>query len=176
MKKLLNSLVLLLFLMLLSFSCHAGSDGLSGKVIRVSDGDTVWVRLDDGNRVKVRVWGIDTPEKFSSKKLTRQAEQCNVDPEEIVTLGKKASEKAREVLDGKEVTLVGKGRGYYGRYLGKILINGVEDFGWTMVREGYACVYWRTAPDSYVKAQKEAEKEKKGLWSINYELMKCLCY
>ena len=176
MKKFLNSFVLFLFLTLLSFSCCAGSDRLSGKVIRVSDGDTVWVRLDNGNKVKVRVWGIDTPEKFSSKKLTRQARTCHVDPEEIVVLGKKASEKAREVLRGKNVVLIGKGRGYYGRFLGKIMVNGVEDYGWMMVREGYACVYWKTAPGDYVKAQKETERERRGLWGVNYHLMKCLCY
>ena len=42
----------------ISASCHAWS----GKVVHVADGDTITVQRD-GKRVKVRLYGIDTPEK-----------------------------------------------------------------------------------------------------------------
>ncbi len=38
---------------------HAG-EYLKGRVVKVSDGDTVWVMLENGNRVKIRVWGLLT--------------------------------------------------------------------------------------------------------------------
>ena len=45
-------------LLLVSSLCHAWS----GKVVHVADGDTITV-LKDGKRIKVRLYGIDTPEK-----------------------------------------------------------------------------------------------------------------
>lgn len=36
---------------------------LSGSVERVVDGDTLWVDLDDGGSEKIRLIGIDTPER-----------------------------------------------------------------------------------------------------------------
>ncbi len=89
-------------LLALIWLCLAGwgfAAGLKGKVVKVSDGDTIWVRLDNGNRVKVRVWGIDTPEKFRSKKLFREARRCGVEPAAIVHLGKLAPRQAEELLD-----------------------------------------------------------------------------
>jgi len=44
---------------------HAGPDAsgrLSGRVVRAVDGDTLEVRLDDGEIETVRVIGVDTPE------------------------------------------------------------------------------------------------------------------
>jgi len=51
---------------------------LKGKVTKISDGDTFWVRLENGKRVKIRVWGIDTSEKFESKKFFREVRRCGV--------------------------------------------------------------------------------------------------
>jgi len=44
-----------------------------------------------------------------------------------------------------------------------------------MISDGYACVYRKNTLKSYIQAQSLAEKNRKGLWKINYRLMKCLC-
>ncbi|HIC08742.1 MAG TPA: thermonuclease family protein [Aquificales bacterium] len=162
------------FLLLLSFSL---SFGFPAKVIRISDGDTIVVEnLKTHERVKVRIWGIDTPEKFFSSKLYREAKKCGVEPETIHYLGKLASKHAHEYLyPGEIVEIIPKGYGHYGRLLGKVIVDG-EDYGLLMIEDGYSCVYWKFAPKSYIEAMKEAEQEKKGLWELKPNVMHCLCY
>lgn len=174
MHRKLFSTLLLLFCIAFSVSGYAG-EYLRGKVVKVSDGDTVWVKLENGNRVKIRIWGIDTPEKFRSKKLHRESERCMVPETGIVRLGKLASRKAGELLNRKRVLIEAHGRGYYGRLLGRVLIEGETDFGLEMIRLGYACAYDRSAPEEYVRAEKRAKKERRGLWRKAYSLMDCLC-
>ena len=177
MKKVLNFAQFFLisfFLLFISYS-NVFSAELQGKIIKVSDGDTIWVRLENGNRVKVRIWGIDTPEKFPSRKLYKSARYCHVTPEEEVHLGKLASEKAKQILDHLKVKLITHGRGYYGRLLAEIILPDGTNYGILMIKEGFACVYWKNHNPVYLRALKKAKKERRGLWSIDYNLMKCLC-
>ena len=51
----------LLFLLLISSACLA--DTLEGKVVRVVDGDTLVVLDSDNTQHRVRLAGIDTPER-----------------------------------------------------------------------------------------------------------------
>ena len=59
MKRLVFTLVLILTLSLPSWSQHTT---WNGKVVGVSDGDTITV-LHDGIAEKIRLYGIDCPEK-----------------------------------------------------------------------------------------------------------------
>jgi len=148
------------------------------KIIRISDGDTILVEnLETYERIKVRIWGIDTPEKFKSHKLYREAQRCGVDPETIIYLGKEASKHAHLYLyPGEKVEVIPKGKGYYGRLLGKVILPNGEDYGLLMIEDGYSCVYWKTAPEEYFHSMKKAEKEKVGLWRIKPKVMHCICY
>jgi len=147
------------------------------KVIRISDGDTIWVKnLETHEKVKVRIWGIDTPEKFYSSKLYREARECEVKPETIHYLGLLASKHAHKYFHpGKVVEVIPKGHGYYGRLIGKVIVNG-KDFGLLMIKDGYSCVYWKSSPKEYIEAMKDAAQEEKGLWEIKPKVMHCLCY
>jgi endonuclease YncB( thermonuclease family) len=51
----------LLALLLVTTIAHA-QDSFTGKVVSVTDGDTIQV-MHNGKGQKVRLWGIDTPEK-----------------------------------------------------------------------------------------------------------------
>ena len=148
------------------------------KVIRISDGDTIWVEnLKTHERIKIRILGIDTPEKFFTEKLFREARWCGVSPERMHYLGKLASKHAHFYLkDGERVKVIPKGYGYYGRLLGKVELPNGKDYGLLMLKDGYACVYWKSASEKYIEAMKEAEKEHKGLWGSYPFLMRCLCY
>lgn len=123
------------------------------RVIKVIDGDTI--EIEGGQRV--RYIGIDTPETVHPSKPV----EC---------YGKEASDKNKELVEGKMVTLekdVSK-TDKYGRllryvWLGDMMVNEY------LVREGYA--QSSTYPpdvkyqDRFVEAQRRAREEEKGLWS-----------
>jgi len=46
-------------------------------VLKISNGDTIWV-LMSGHKVKLRLLGIDMPEKFDFKKLDKDVRECGV--------------------------------------------------------------------------------------------------
>ncbi|MEK7580672.1 MAG: thermonuclease family protein [Patescibacteria group bacterium] len=123
------------------------------KVIRVVDGDTI--EIEGGQRV--RYIGIDTPETVHPQKVV----QC---------FGKEASEKNKELVEGKSVTLTKdvSETDKYGRllryvYIGDIMVN---DF---LVRQGYA--YSSSYPpdvahqEEFKEAELEARQGDRGLWS-----------
>lgn len=163
---------------LVLFSCSRQFSIEKAKVIRISDGDTIVVEnLSTHQREKVRIWGIDTPEKFTSKKLYREVKRCHATPERMRYLGILASKHAHRYLyEGEVVKVENLGKGYYGRVIGKVYLPNGKDYGYLMVKDGYACVYWKSTSPKYKKAMEEAKKERKGLWSVDYRLMECLCY
>jgi len=122
------------------------------KVTRVIDGDTI--EIEGGERV--RYIGIDTPE--------------TVDPRTTVQCyGKEASNKNKELVEGKEVRLEKdvSETDKYDRllryiWIGDTLINEV------LVKEGFA--YSSSYPpdvkyqDRFIAAQKEARNNNRGLW------------
>jgi micrococcal nuclease len=122
-----------------------------GDVIRVIDGDTIEVRLTDGQVRRVRYIGIDTPER--SEDLYTEATRAN-----------------SRLVDGEEVGLVKdvSETDRYGRllryvYAGDTFVNA------ELVREGYAAA--ATYPpdvayaDYFVKLAAEARDKGVGLWS-----------
>ena len=152
-------------------------DKISYQVNNVLDGDTIVLHplSKPFSNFKVRIWGIDTPEKFDTYKLHEQAQKCGVSIEEVRKLGKLASQHAKMYLSpGLIVSVEPVEQDMFGRLVAKIYING-EDYGLKMVKEGYACVYWDSTNDKYVKAMKEAKQYEKGLWFIAPKLMECLC-
>lgn len=128
-------------------------------VTKVIDGDTIEV-LIDGQKQKVRVIGINTPE--------------TVDPRRPVEcFGKEASDNAKSLLLNQTVKLESDptqaDKDKYGRLLRYMFLPDGTDFGLTMIKEGYAYEYTYDIPYKYQKeykaAQKEAESGQKGLWS-----------
>lgn len=122
------------------------------KVIKVVDGDTIEI---EGGK-KVRYIGIDTPETVDPRKPV----QC---------FGKEASNKNKELIEGKEVKLEKdvSETDKYGRllryvYLGDTLINEL------LVKEGYA--HASSYPpdikyqDRFTRAEREARENNRGLW------------
>ena len=121
-------------------------------VTKVIDGDTI--EIEGGQ--KVRYIGIDTPET----KHPTKGVQC---------FGKKASEKNKELVEGKGVILEKdiSETDRYGRLLRFVYIDGVfvNDY---LVREGYA--HASTYPpdvkfaQQFRQAEQQARTSNKGLW------------
>lgn len=130
----------------------AFSDVLHGRVVGVSDGDTITVL--DGNRRehRIRLTGIDAPEK-------KQAH------------GQQSKQSLSRMVYGKQVAVDWEKRDRYGRILGRV--NGASgDVNLAQIRAGMAWHYKRYAKDqqqserdAYDVAEKSARNAGKGLWS-----------
>lgn len=129
------------------------------KVVKVVDGDTLDVDID-GKTERLRLIGIDTPETVDPRKPV----QC---------FGKEASNRAKELLNGKSVSLEADEsqgeRDKYGRLLRYVFLADGTNFNLYMISEGYAHEYTYDTAYKYQKEFKQAEREarnaQKGLWS-----------
>ena len=136
-------------------------------VKRVIDGDTFELE----NKERVRVLGIDSPEKFESGKLDKDAERTNSDKKTIQKLGRLASEHAKDLIEGKRVNLVAEpnydDKDVYGRLLRYVYLEDGTLFNMKMVEDGYAYAF-RKYPvsklDSFIQAENDARINKRGLW------------
>lgn len=118
---------------------------ISGKVVKVSDGDTITI-LSAGNRqVKIRFEGIDTPEKNQA-------------------FGTKAKSYLSRMVAGKMVKVSVKEKDRYGRTVGTVFV-GSKNVNLEMVKAGLAWHYKFYSKDkTLAKAEELARKAKKGLW------------
>ena len=139
------------FMLLAVFACDALAATLAGRVVGVSDGDTVTVLTAENRQYKIRLSGIDAPEK-------KQA------------FGARSKETLSRQIFGQAVTVEWTKTDRYGRIVGKVEIGGV-DANLGQVREGSAWVYTQylrelPAEDRklYLDAEREAKSERRGLW------------
>jgi endonuclease YncB( thermonuclease family) len=124
----------------------------TGRVVGISDGDTLTV-LDAGRRQrKIRLAGIDAPEK-------RQA------------WGQRAQQFLGERVFQRVVRIEVSKKDRYGREIGKVLLDG-EDINLELVRAGLAWhyrAYEREQPpeerELYAEAEKRARERRQGLWN-----------
>ncbi len=148
MTKLLYSSLILLF------SIYANADELIGRVTEVASGDSITI-IDASNvEFKVRLSGIDAPEKEQP-------------------YGPVSRESLSDLIQGKEVTVNWIKRDYHRRVVGKVLINNT-DVNLEQVKRGMAWVFRHFEDDpfaqdqsDYLNAQEEAEKHRLGLWAQN---------
>ena len=131
-------------------SCKANEQPpqlLEGICVGVSDGDSLHLELPDGERVRVRLYGIDAPEKDQECALAARKK-----------LGKLIYDKEIRV----EVLDVDK----YGRYVGKVYA-GARYVNRFMLKEGLAWHYKYYAADDELLAEAEARAKAagRGIWS-----------
>jgi micrococcal nuclease len=114
-----------------------------GDVTHVVDGDTIDVQLTTGVDERVRLIGIDTPERG-------------------VCGSARATAYARSLASGRHVTLVGDPtqarRDRYGRLLAYVWIDG-HDLGFQQLARGLARVYIYDRPFQRLAAYRRAERE-----------------
>jgi len=143
------------FLLLCIFPSVVAADYLDCpcKVVKISDGDTVHV-LDQSNiKHKIRLGGIDAPEK-------KQA------------FGKKSKQNLSSLIAGKNVEVEYSKRDRYGRIIGKLIKDG-QDINLIQVKQGYAWHYKYYQKDQskldrvlYSSAEIEAREKTIGLWAV----------
>ena len=142
---------IIIALILAAASCTSFSDQLVGKVIKVTDGDTVNVLTSENETHKIRLSGIDAPEK-------KQA------------FGNRSKQALTELIDGKIVTVDYNKLDKYQRVVGKITFNG-QDANLRQIKLGLAWHYKKYEKEQdvedrsiYSNAEHIAQRVKVGLW------------
>lgn len=139
---------------------HVSSKSAEFFVTKVVDGDTFTVEIAE-KKETIRLIGIDTPEVVDPRKPV----QC---------YGREASEKAKELLYGKTVTLINDptqgDRDTYKRLLRYAFLEDGTNVNEYMITEGYAHEYtYQSKPyiyqNEFKAAERNARENKKGLWA-----------
>jgi endonuclease YncB( thermonuclease family) len=129
---------------------HAAT--ITGRVVGVADGDTVTVLDDSNTQHKIRLAGIDAPEK-------KQA------------FGQRSKQSLSDLVFNKQVTVETDKKDKYRREVGKILLTG-QDVNLEQVTRGFAWHYKQYEQEQspndrklYDFAEKEARAARRGLWA-----------
>jgi endonuclease YncB( thermonuclease family) len=141
----------LLAVLLLSLGILCQAATIAGRVVGVSDGDTVTVLDAENVQHKIRLAGIDAPEKSQP-------------------FGHRSKESLSDLVFFKAVTVETSKIDRYGREVGKVLVGGV-DANLAQVQRGFAWHYkaYETEQSdgdrkTYADAETEAKAAQRGLW------------
>lgn len=133
-------------LLLLPLSVARAAD-LTGRVVGVSDGDTLTVLLPEKTPLRVRLTEIDAPESGQP-------------------YGNRAKQALSALVFGQEVRLATRGEDRYGRTLVRLYRGGL-DVNAELVRQGAAWAFRRYLRDpSLLALEEEARTERRGLWAL----------
>ena len=137
-------------LLVICVCTHASDDRVVGSVKRVVDGDTVYLKTEANNSVKVRLAFIDAPE-----------------------LNQPFGDDAKTFLkkiEGKNVVIDVKSKDRYGRHVA-VLFHRNADINLLMIENGYAWVYTKYLKhasiqmrNKYRHAESLAQESELGLW------------
>lgn len=142
----------LVAVVLLATTWFVQAEVISGKVVRVADGDTITVLDSLMQQHKIRLSGIDAPER-------RQA------------FGQRSREFLASLVASQDVEVETDKTDKYGRSVGKVLLKG-RDVNLAVVSAGLAWHYKQYEGEQspsdrmlYANAEQEARDLRKGLWS-----------
>ncbi|MEM6749479.1 MAG: thermonuclease family protein [Planctomycetota bacterium] len=138
-------------------------DGVTAKVVRVVDGDTLLVDIpdlrEDAPETRVRLWGIDAPE------LAKPSRNQPAEP------GAQAATDALQALtEGQVVTLVlepHRPRGDFGRVVAHVRLADGRQAAAVLLERGLARSdgRWSHARiDSYARLERTAREARVGIW------------
>jgi endonuclease YncB( thermonuclease family) len=142
----------IVFLIFLLVSLLSLAEELVGKVIKVSDGDTIIVIDNNNQKHKIRLKGIDAPE-------TQQL------------YGDISTQSLEELVYDKEVVVSWDKKDKYYRILGKVIVDG-RDANYLQLKKGLAWYYKQYEKDlsdedreKYIEAEEWARNYTEGLWA-----------
>ena len=128
---------------------------VSGTVISVADGDTVRLRLDNKQIIRVRLEGIDAPEQ--GEPFSAQARNA-----------------ARVLLFDKRVLVKATDVDNYDRLVARLTVKGI-DSSVHLLESGLACHFTRFANDANLaRAQLVARTAGRGFWAAGAQKPACV--
>jgi endonuclease YncB( thermonuclease family) len=137
--------LVLLYLALLPLSAVAEEQ--IGRVVGVTDGDTLTMLDSRKQQIKVRLAEIDTPESAQP-------------------YGTRAKQELSRLVHGKTITVKVQDIDRYGRTVGRVYVNEM-DVNAEMVKLGAAWVYRKYASDQSLYAlEKQAKQKRVGIWNL----------
>ena len=147
------------FVILFTLNIYSAKADFTAKVEKVVDGDTVYVVNKSGKKFKVRLTGIDAPEKNQPYGLASSFQLKEALINEWVLLKSKSKNGNLYSVDR------------YNRVLAKIILDG-RDINLFQVSSGYAWHFKKyqkqQSPSDqilYSQAETNAKKNELGLWS-----------
>ena len=139
------------------------SKELKGKVVNIADGDTVTIVVVDDS-IKSRFLQPLSSQPSSKKQYRIRLNDIDA-PESKQAFGNKSKDNLKNYIYQKDVVVKYETKDRYGRILGTIYYQN-KDINLKQVEDGYAWVYRQYSnKQNYIKAEKEARDNKKGLWS-----------
>jgi endonuclease YncB( thermonuclease family) len=124
-------------------------DYLTGKVVKILDGDTYDLLLDDKTTVRIRMDGIDAPEKG-------------------LPFSRKAKDYLGKLFEGQTVEVEITDTDHHGRKIGRTYLEDGREAGQEMLRAGFAWHYKQYNSDPELAAlETEAREARRGLWHDN---------
>jgi len=148
-----NTLPVALLVAALLTSVQASADALYGHVVGVTDGDTITLLDTSKTQHKIRVAGIDAPEKKQP-------------------FGQRSKESLSALAYDKDLTIEWTKKDRYGRIIGKLIDRQGRDLNLEQVRAGLAWHYKKydkeQSPEDrklYAAAEDAARGKRIGLWS-----------
>lgn len=137
--------------LLVALPCHVFAETLSGKVIGITDGDTLKVLDSSRIEIKVRLAGIDSPEKNQA-------------------FGQRAKQKLSDLVFGKKVQIDCRKKKSYDRQVCVVYL-GDTDINLEQVKAGMAWWSRKYAHEQterqridYETAERNAIASRIGLW------------
>jgi micrococcal nuclease len=120
---------------------------ITGKVVGISDGDTLTILDSNSRQIKIRLAEIDTPEKGQP-------------------YGNRAKEELSKLVFNKTVTIIQVDIDRYKRVIGKVYVDNLY-INKELVSLGAAWVYLDYSKDpDLLSVQDEAKRHLRGLWSL----------
>jgi len=117
----------LLLPLLLLFTLSAQAETLEGKVVKIADGDTLTLLTSSNQQVKVRLAGIDTPERKQP-------------------FGNRAKQALAKLAFQKQALIEAETKDRYGRTVGVVFVDGLN-VNHELVKQGMAWVYRKYTND-----------------------------
>ena len=131
-------------------------------IAKVTDGDTIKI-----NKKKIRLMGIDAPEKKQKcKQIWLSISFISFEKEYLC--GEISTDKLKNLIDGKDIICKYTNKDIYKRFIAECFKDKKSINSW-MVRNGYAVAYKKYSK-KFVAIENIARKEKLGLWSGNFEM------
>jgi endonuclease YncB( thermonuclease family) len=139
------------FIAALLLACSTHAEVLTGRVVGIADGDTITILDSSRQQHKIRLAGIDAPEK-------KQA------------FGERSRQNLAAMIFRKTVIVEWEKQDRYGRTIGKVMVNGV-DANLAQVKAGMAWWYEKYRKEQspadermYAEAEQQARTARVGLW------------
>ena len=136
---------------ILALPALVSADIISGRVVGVADGDTITVLDNTNAQHKIRLAGIDAPEKKQP-------------------FGNVSKKSLSDMVYGRYVDVDWQKQDQYGRVVGKVLVNGA-DVNLEQVHRGMAWFYRKYQNElvvedrlAYHQAEEYAQNNAVGLW------------